>query len=820
VVAFATLLSTIVVSVESFAQDPAFVFVSRDLSGEPVPEGRTYAFDRAASGRLVIREESGALRTLVDAALGAPVEEHRIDHVDLPSDVADPDLSFDAKRVVFAGLSARDDAWRIYEIGVDGTGLRRVTSNERSFDRERYGDAADALDGHDDLDPCYLPDGRVCFVSTRYPGGAPDGRVRSNNLYVIERDGTGLRRITSEKFGADTPVVEPETGRIVYSRFWRTAPRERSPDDPDDSIEPGSPGYEQVLQDVLTRTIRGLDDDEFPGVNSWFLAAIRPDGGDLRMWSGVGLDREATQAWRPSFLRSGEALALFLPVTPLLGAPRGYGLRRYASGATRPVELGGPQEFARRNGLPPRVDYRYASAEELPDGRLLVSATPGGEFEYGIWVQENELTEPTALYDEAGTQELDAVPLVERELPPVIADEARALATDDAPRNAEEAFAEGGSFTFLCENVHFNAPVDVDMPNAPPVSKDLSIEFWLNSQREAVDGGDAPILLETQRIPPSGRIVAEAPAGVPLFEVLRRRSGQVAVGRDGQIFHVAGSNFGVPGATARCVGCHTGHSMLDVPEDPSFTNLAPSAIVEASSQRRFGRLNLSDFSAVNLVDRRTGSASSEWAAEEGLEEVRVDLRWPVPLAANEIVLWGTSHGEGTIGPREQTVERASVELFSRDASVARIEVDRTLSSTGTSFSVAPDHVFDRVEVVVERSDTNGAYEGREGVALAEIEVVARVAGEPFARFVRGDANCDTLVHLTDAVVILRRLFQGGAALCCRAAADVDEDRNIALTDAVFILNFLFRAGAEPPEPSRVCEPAAWAGIDCATSSCS
>ena len=34
-------------------------------------------------------------------------------------------------------------------------------------------------------------------------------------------------------------------------------------------------------------------------------------------------------------------------------------------------------------------------------------------------------------------------------------------------------------------------------------------------------------------------------------------------------FHVGGMNFGQADTTARCVGCHTGHSMIEVPEDAS-----------------------------------------------------------------------------------------------------------------------------------------------------------------------------------------------------------------------------------------------------------
>jgi hypothetical protein len=37
-----------------------------------------------------------------------------------------------------------------------------------------------------------------------------------------------------------------------------------------------------------------------------------------------------------------------------------------------------------------------------------------------------------------------------------------------------------------------------------------------------------------------------------------------------------------PRKTARCVGCHVGHSMLQVPAEPAWTNPAPSAEVTAS----------------------------------------------------------------------------------------------------------------------------------------------------------------------------------------------------------------------------------------------
>jgi len=57
-------------------------------------------------------------------------------------------------------------AWRIYVIRANGTGLRRVTPDESRTS------ITGALQAYDDTDPCWLPDGRLAFTSTRWPSYA------------------------------------------------------------------------------------------------------------------------------------------------------------------------------------------------------------------------------------------------------------------------------------------------------------------------------------------------------------------------------------------------------------------------------------------------------------------------------------------------------------------------------------------------------------------------------------------------------------------------------------------------------------------------
>ncbi|MCX7901779.1 MAG: hypothetical protein N2483_05740, partial [Burkholderiaceae bacterium] len=160
------------------------VFVSRQI----LPSGSIYyapakgmpgvgPFSRAAvaaPGRLQIREPDGTVRTLIDGAQPTAATLNLID-------VNAPDVSWDGRTIVFAGLSAHArnnrfgpegyaGAWRIYTIQVDGSGLRQVTGGNGIAESElRARNLPESLSMYDDFDPVWLPDGRIVFSSTRYP---------------------------------------------------------------------------------------------------------------------------------------------------------------------------------------------------------------------------------------------------------------------------------------------------------------------------------------------------------------------------------------------------------------------------------------------------------------------------------------------------------------------------------------------------------------------------------------------------------------------------------------------------------------------------
>ncbi len=66
-------------------------------------------------------------------------------------------------------------------------------------------------------------------------------------------------------------------------------------------------------------------------------------------------------------------------------------------------------------------------------------------------------------------------------------------------------------------------------------------------------------------------------------------------------------------------------------------------------------------------------------------------------------------------------------------------------------------------------------------------------------FIRGDANNDGILDVSDAVKGLLYLFDG-QPLSCQDAADVNDDGRVDISDSVYLLNYLFKGGQSIPQP--------------------
>lgn len=91
------------------------------------------------------------------------------------------------------------------------------------------------------------------------------------------------------------------------------------------------------------------------------------------------------------------------------------------------------------------------------------------------------------------------------------------------------------------------------------------------------------------------------------------------------------------------------------------------------------------------------------------------------------------------------------------------------------------------------------------------------APPPLDTFVRGDADGNGAINITDGIFTLNYLFTGGGDPPCADAADADDNGSINITDGIFILNFLFTGGGDPPAPFGACGPdPSEDSLDCAT----
>ncbi len=128
-------------------------------------------------------------------------------------------LSFDAKKVLFDFREHPGAGFRVWEVNLDGTGLRQVSfppaDEAEKAVRWRPGWHTD------DIHPCYLPDGGIIFSSTRAEhtvlcGGSSHLVVPL--LHRMNADGSGIEQLSRSPVSEFCPVVLDD-GRVMYHRW-------------------------------------------------------------------------------------------------------------------------------------------------------------------------------------------------------------------------------------------------------------------------------------------------------------------------------------------------------------------------------------------------------------------------------------------------------------------------------------------------------------------------------------------------------------------------------------------------------------------------
>jgi hypothetical protein len=700
-----------------FAADYPVVFVSRNMVSNGnvlfpqatlIPGMGPYGRFAIVGGKLLIRNTDGSIFTLIDST-------KNFNGISLV-DVQQPFVSYDGNKIIFAGVESKDSSWRIYEIYKNGTGFKKLTFSNRNISLDQFGPAADKFRTYEDIDPIYLPDGRILFASTRYPTLSQKG-FPATNLFVTDTNSTYIKRVTSERNSGEKPSINPQNGAIIYSRWWQNIDR------PSNLTE-----YKITRDDNLALTT------DFGNV--WQVASCVTDSDVLKFYGGDPQHRITLNNYRGRVMSNGKLLSVFTPdrsMTMTSGSPgiritdKGLSYYKYIAGVDTNTAL-----------LTPTSTNTYAGPyatdpAEMPDGRILFSyALSPINSDYALYTYDLNTNTISPFFDIAGTLELNAEPLVARTKPPLN------LGVDDydqsqvPPTTDPNTFYQGGLFRFDCLNVYANAPIDMPIDDAPPIKKRAKFQFFLNFQRQDPNGQDYPILFREIDLDFDGKIAqGDMPANVSMFEQMVDSTGKVMQNRKGNIAHVSGFNFGAQGSGTKCVGCHAGHTQISVANNVTeggYTNLSTSAFVTASSIFN----NDSSFAGQKVVDRKANNpnASVNWIAN-GAYDQYVDLKWEIPIESRRIKLYNIISNEAA--GTNISVNDCEIFFYYKDVLLKYIPSTGPILSEGLTIPLTPVQKFDRMAVFVR--NFSGKILNKSVAGLAEIEVNAKISydeptGEP------------------------------------------------------------------------------------------
>lgn len=115
--------------------------------------------------------------------------------------VRDPQLHYDGRKILFSWRKGGAEDFHLWEINIDGSGLRQLTDGPYA-----------------DIEPCYLPDGGIAFVSSRCNRWVNCWQVPVATLYRCDGDGKNIRQLSANIEHDNTPWVLPD-GRILFTRW-------------------------------------------------------------------------------------------------------------------------------------------------------------------------------------------------------------------------------------------------------------------------------------------------------------------------------------------------------------------------------------------------------------------------------------------------------------------------------------------------------------------------------------------------------------------------------------------------------------------------
>jgi hypothetical protein len=181
---------------------------------------------KPGGGLFVLADPFGENPRLTNVLQDSVVERGRLKGDNLTTGAfLSPELSYDGKTILFAYTQARayekyrgkeayewgpEVSYHIFKVNADGSGLVQLTNGDS-----------------DDFDPCFLPNGRIVFITERRGGYLRCGRhCPVYTMYSMEPDGSDIICISFHETHGNpmeaTSSVSASTRRTNGIRAWTT----------------------------------------------------------------------------------------------------------------------------------------------------------------------------------------------------------------------------------------------------------------------------------------------------------------------------------------------------------------------------------------------------------------------------------------------------------------------------------------------------------------------------------------------------------------------------------------------------------------------
>jgi len=412
---------------------------------------------------------------------------------------ADPDVSFDGKRIVFAAKKTQSDPWCVWEMETDGTRARRITCGAAGVRQPLYQSTIYTI-----TPTSVEPWVQVAFVGGDRGEANEEGTAPNTSLWTCKTDGTDLRRVSYNLSNDADPVLLPD-GRMVYAG-WLHHP---------------TAGSRRSRVELLGLNEDGTDYQTYAG----------RQGLDFRRWPAPTADGHVVYV-------ESDRLA--------------------ADGSGRLASVNQRRPLHTYRSLTAAGDGFFRSPAPLPDGRVLVAWRPGdGSGTFGIYRFDPATGAREKAYDDPAWHDVQAKLVAPRAKPDdrssvvreddptgklftldvnihdlgpsLPAGEARRLrlvegvpAPDRPPGRrllGEIPLAEDGSYQV---QVPANTPVQLQLLDADGLALRTSAWLWVRNHGEQ---GCVGCHEDPERTPPNRFVSAlAAPAPVLILPPERRRT--------------------------------------------------------------------------------------------------------------------------------------------------------------------------------------------------------------------------------------------------------------------------------------------------------